>query len=163
MYDYKNDPYGKECLRLARKSKSIIGFGAVLVKDGEIIGRGWNRRSISDERAMLSHIDYAIHAEQACIIDAIKGGYDVVGCEVYVLGLVLRGPRKETMTIRTVPTFVCSKCPHTFIRFNTPVNIPYIHGWYQFSPEMALEVGKQVANKGVWGQFVAGGQHGFAN
>ncbi len=53
-------------------------FGAVIVKDGEIIGQGHNR--------VLSSKDPTAHAEVTAIRDASKNlnHFDLSGCEIYV-------------------------------------------------------------------------------
>ena len=52
-------------------------FGAVVVKDGKIIGRGRNH--------VLENIDPTAHGEVMAIRDACKntGSYDLSGCELY--------------------------------------------------------------------------------
>ena len=52
-------------------------FGAVIVKDGNIIGRGCNR--------VLADNDPTMHAEIVAIKDAAKNlnTYDLSGCEIY--------------------------------------------------------------------------------
>ena len=52
-------------------------FGACVVKDGQIIGRGSNH--------VLSNNDPTAHAEVMAIRDACKniGSYDLSGCELY--------------------------------------------------------------------------------
>ena len=52
-------------------------FGAVVVKDGKIIGRGWNM--------VTSKNDPTAHAEVSAIRDACKNldTFDLTGCELY--------------------------------------------------------------------------------
>src|SRR5665811_1126317 len=56
-------------------------FGAVVVKDGEIIGQGHNH--------VLSSKDPTAHAEVTAIRDASKNlhAFDLSGAEIYVNGL----------------------------------------------------------------------------
>lgn len=67
--------------------------GAIIVKGGEIIGRGWNkvtyekccnpcvRESIKDNSRV--ELCSAIHAEQMAIIDSIKNGKSLNGSRMY--------------------------------------------------------------------------------
>ena len=59
--------------------KTNVGgpFGACIVKDGKIIGRGSNH--------VLAHNDPTAHAEVMAIRDACKNinSYDLSGCEIY--------------------------------------------------------------------------------
>jgi tRNA(adenine34) deaminase len=67
-------------LELARQGLEAdeVPVGAVVVKDGEIIGRGFN--------APISRHDPTAHAEIMALRDAANqlGNYRLVGCELYV-------------------------------------------------------------------------------
>ncbi len=75
------EQYMKEAIRLAETgmNKGEGGpFGAVVVRDNTIIGRGWNR--------VLATNDPTAHAEITAIRDACRltGGYWLEGAEIYV-------------------------------------------------------------------------------
>lgn len=155
-YNYELDRYGKMCLEFAKQCKTDVGFGAVFVKNNKILGIGRNRLANAYDRLMIPHTDYAIHAEQSCILDAIEKGIDVNNGHVYVLGLCLIGKNKGKLTTRTERIFVCRKCPHVFIKYNINVHIPHITGWMKIGAEESLKIGSRVAQKGYWGNFVNG-------
>lgn len=75
-----NEKYMKEALRQAKKA-ALIGetpIGAVIVKNGEIISRGYNKRET--KKQSLAHAEIsAIH--KAC---RKLGGWRLWGCELYV-------------------------------------------------------------------------------
>ncbi|WP_293448408.1 bifunctional diaminohydroxyphosphoribosylaminopyrimidine deaminase/5-amino-6-(5-phosphoribosylamino)uracil reductase RibD [Persephonella sp.] len=68
--------YMKEALKLAEKGKGYThpnpAVGAVIVKDGKIIGKGYHRK------AGLPH------AEREAIKDAVSKGFDITGSTMYV-------------------------------------------------------------------------------
>lgn len=72
--------YMAEALHLAKEafSENEVPVGAVVVKNGEIVGRGRNRRE--EKNSVLSH------AEIEAIEDACKtlGSWHLDGCEIYV-------------------------------------------------------------------------------
>jgi hypothetical protein len=142
-YDYEQDPLGAACLALARQGKAQQCFGALVVKDGEIVAMGRNRRSVAGENESLGGgVDYAIHAEQAAILDALESGVDLTDASVYVLGTVLRGAAKGKLSVRASDSdqqFSCLRCARTLAAYDVPVFIPLPSGWHRLAPEETLE------------------------
>ena len=70
----------REAMGLAEEAarNGEVPVGAVVVKDGEVIGRGWNRP--------ISAADPTAHAEIVAMREAATklGNYRLVGCELYV-------------------------------------------------------------------------------
>lgn len=75
-----NEIFMSEALALARQalSEDEVPVGAVVVKDGEIIGRGYNRVEGSN--------DPTAHAEVIAIREAARalGAWRLTGCSIYV-------------------------------------------------------------------------------
>jgi tRNA(adenine34) deaminase len=75
-----DEDFMREALRLAEQAAQAgeVPVGAVVVKDGEIVGRGSN--------APISRHDPTSHAEIAALRDAAQrlGNYRLVGCELFV-------------------------------------------------------------------------------
>lgn len=75
-----DDTFMQAALDLAREGGSIgeVPVGAVVVKDGEIVGRGFN--------APISRHDPTAHAEIVALRDAAQrlGNYRLPGCDLYV-------------------------------------------------------------------------------
>ena len=72
--------YMREALVLAARAatEGEVPVGAVVVREGEIIGRGWN--------APISEHDPSAHAEIRALRDAAArlGNYRLPGCDLYV-------------------------------------------------------------------------------
>lgn len=70
----------RAALELARSAEQAgeVPVGAIVVKDGVIIGRGFN--------APISRHDPSAHAEMQALRDAAQhlGNYRLVGCELFV-------------------------------------------------------------------------------
>jgi tRNA(adenine34) deaminase len=70
----------RHALELASQSQAAgeVPVGAVVVKDGEIVGRGFN--------APISRHDPSAHAEMMALRDAAQrlGNYRLVDCELFV-------------------------------------------------------------------------------
>jgi len=69
-----------EALALARvaEARGEVPVGAVIIKDGEIVGRGGN--------APIAAVDPTAHAEISALRDAGRrlGNYRLAGCDLYV-------------------------------------------------------------------------------
>jgi tRNA(adenine34) deaminase len=76
----RDEFFMREALALARRAEAMgeVPVGAVVVKDGEIVGCGWN--------APISLHDPSAHAEMAALRDAAQrlGNYRLTECELYV-------------------------------------------------------------------------------
>lgn len=70
----------REALELAKQAEAAgeVPVGAIVVKDGVIIGRGFN--------APISRHDPSAHAEMMALREAAQhlGNYRLVGCELFV-------------------------------------------------------------------------------
>ncbi len=70
----------KEALKEAHKAYETdeVPIGAVIVRNGEIVGRGYNQKETLK--------DATLHAEMSAIRDACKnlGGWRLPGCTMYV-------------------------------------------------------------------------------
>ncbi len=76
----RDEAFMRAALELAQLAEAAgeVPVGALVVKDGEIIGRGYN--------APISRHDPSAHAEMMALRDAAQhiGNYRLVGCELYV-------------------------------------------------------------------------------
>ena len=76
---YSPEAFMREAIKLSAESVRSGGgpFGAVIVRDGEIIARGENRVTVCN--------DPTAHAEVSAIREAAArlGTYDLSGCELY--------------------------------------------------------------------------------
>ena len=76
----RDEVFMRTSLELARQAEAAgeVPVGAVVVLDGEIIGRGYN--------APISRHDPSAHAEMMALRDAAHniGNYRLVGCELFV-------------------------------------------------------------------------------
>lgn len=75
-----DEDYMKLALELAQQAADAgeVPVGALVVKDGEIVGRGYNQP--------ISGADPSAHAEMVALRDAAQhlGNYRLVGCTLYV-------------------------------------------------------------------------------
>lgn len=81
MPSQKHDEFMKKAIELSRRAsileKSGGVFGAVIVKDGKVIGEGYNQ--------VVKHNDPTWHAEIQAIREACKklGTFHLEGCDLY--------------------------------------------------------------------------------
>lgn len=70
----------EEALREAQRAEAAgeVPIGAVVVFEGRVVGRGWNRNILDD--------DATAHAEIVALRDAGRtlGNYRLTGCDLYV-------------------------------------------------------------------------------
>jgi len=76
----ENERFLREAIRLGQEpsaSGRFGPFGAVVVRDGEVVGRGHNR--------VTADLDPTAHAEIVAIRDACRrlGTFSLAGCEMY--------------------------------------------------------------------------------
>ena len=80
MYEHDLNEYMRAALDEAEKAFSIgeVPVGAVVVKDGQIVGRGHNSTETDK--------DPTCHAEISALRDAAKtlGGWRLIGCDMFV-------------------------------------------------------------------------------
>ncbi len=78
--DEEDEIFMRAALELARQAAQAgeVPVGAVVVRDGEIVGRGYNQP--------ISRHDPSAHAEMVALRDAAQriGNYRLVGCELFV-------------------------------------------------------------------------------
>lgn len=79
-HDAQDEHWMSEALRLARRAaeEGEVPIGAVVVRDGRIVGRGWNRN--------IGLNDPSAHAEIMALREAgiEAGNHRLPGCELYV-------------------------------------------------------------------------------
>lgn len=139
------DPVYQRCLELARKPKSsIMRFGALIIKDGRIIGEGWNRRVRKGEKPPFP-VGYAYHAEQAALADAINSGYDPSDAAMYIAGEFADG----STYLPTERFFTCVTCANKLVQFRMQVFIPVIDHWEGMTAEEAQASAKELKKRGT--------------
>lgn len=84
----------------AYRSDMRFKHGAVIVKDGEIVARGFNY--IYKGRRSMNH--YSMHAERSAIYNALHCKIDLEGASIYVVRLNKRGNLSHSK-----PCYHCAK------------------------------------------------------
>ena len=100
-----------------------------MVKDGDILGRGYNRSvfcTTSDKPYGIIRQGYCNHAEIEALNDAIINGNNIKDAEIYVGGYF----PKENNLLFLHNEYTCLRCPPILKKFNVNViNIPTPNGW----------------------------------
>lgn len=77
--DHHDELWMEEALRCAQRALEIgeVPVGAIVVSNGNIVGRGWNRN--------ISHSDPTAHAEVMALREAGRtlGNYRLGGCDLF--------------------------------------------------------------------------------
>lgn len=131
----------RECIGLVLRSKGARErYGAILIGEGEIIGRGYNRSiaHASFPGIRLKRVirqGYANHAEVEAINDALLTGKSVEGAGVYVAGYF---PSNGNLFLHD--TFTCDRCAKIMSEWGVrAVYVPSMRGWIERPIAVALE------------------------
>lgn len=134
-----------ECIRLATNSKSEQErYGSLAIKDGKIIGKGYNKRVDPKENdPRIKNMGYANHAEFNAISDAIRNDIDISGADIYVAGLLLVN-KEWRLFLKEEPAFTCVKCAKNFIKYGiASVVVPTPTGWQTLSTHQAYIISQE--------------------
>ena len=123
------------CINESVKSKSDSErYGAVLVYNDNIIGKGFNRRIIPEDTIRMG---YANHAEVNTINDALLNNTFLEGSVIYVAGYF---PKEGYLFLKEESAvFTCKYCPKHLINYGIDtIYTPSLDGWKLISSEEAL-------------------------
>jgi hypothetical protein len=138
------DSYYLRCISLALRSKGEERFGCLAVKNGEVIGEGFNR-AIATPAFKLDRIirqGYANHAEIEAMNDALSKGYDIRGCELFTAGYF-----PDLGRLEFTDQYNCMKCIPYMERYGIAgLNDPMPNGWVKKSLGLALAQAKVYTN-----------------
>jgi deoxycytidylate deaminase len=147
--DIFDDGIYKMCMELAHKSKGDKErYGAVLVKDGVLIGTGYNRAiahtSFAAPLVRIIKQGYVNHAEVEAMNDALLHGEDIEDSIMYVAGYF---PKEKKLFLHE--TFTCALCAKSMYQWGvTTVCVPAINGWTERPIKIALEEAQKLKEHG---------------
>jgi len=139
-----NDKFYQECLSFALQSKGISErYGSIVVKDGEILGGGWNRAiahpAWTKKLERIIRQGYTNHAEVEALNDVLMNNFqDVEGADIYVAGYF-----SKTKQLFFQDAYTCVKCPPKVQEYGIRnIIIPTVDGWRERSIEEASKEAK---------------------
>lgn len=139
------DEYYRRCISLALKSKGKERYGSLLVKDGAIIGEGFNRAIAHVSFGKLERVirqGMANHAEVEAINDAISRGENTKGASLYVAGFF---PSQGLLFFKNA--YTCVRClPHIKAHEICCICIPKPKQWFEKSLSAALTDAEKFKN-----------------
>jgi hypothetical protein len=142
------------CMGLASHSKSDgERYGSLLVKNGKILGRGYNR-AIAHPYIHLERIirmGYANHAEIEAMNDALMEGYNIKGADLYVAGYFPEPHTgfsgKNRLLLKDGPWFTCVRCiPYMEEYGIRRIIVPTTRGWGELSIDEAASCAQRFKN-----------------
>lgn len=159
MADKKNldivkDPLFIRCLSLAALSKGTTErYGSLLVKDGEVLGQGYNRAIAHPSFGRLERIlrmGYANHAEVEAMDQGLQSlGVDTLeGYDIYVGGYFPK-PMEDfeqpgRLFMKKGAVFTCVRCIPYFERYNLRnIFVPTLNGWSSLAVAEAKEIAEE--------------------
>ena len=146
-----SDPFYKKCIEIAKLSKGASQrYGSLLVRDGVVIGEGYNRSIAHRSFGRLERIvrqGYCNHAEIEALNDALMNDYDVTDSEIYVGGYF---PERSGLLFLK-REYTCTKCPPILKRWGIfRINVPTPQGWLPKNIEEAMAEAKTYKDGGIY-------------
>ena len=121
------DPLYRDCIQTATRSKGNERYGSLILKEGRVIGRGFNR-AIAHPAFRLERVlkqGMANHSEVEALHDALMHLEDTQGADLYVAGFF---PRTGQLFMHR--TFTCVRCiPYLQEAGIENIFVPMPDGW----------------------------------
>ena len=123
------DIYWQRCIELALRSGSENQrYGAIIARDDQIIGEGWNRL-LGRKEPFPFKTSFFLHAEKAAIGNAIltHGQELLKGAVIYVAGFFYK--ERKPLILKPPNSNTCVVCTQHYPRFGLFGAFPKDHGW----------------------------------
>ena len=135
------DPLWQRCINLALRSGSENQrYGALVVRNGKIIGQGWNRLLKKGEPFPFK-TTFFLHAERAAIGDAMfaQTPDTICGAVVYVAGFLVKERHPLVRRAAMINMGTCVQCARLYANHNLSVAFMSETGWIHLSGPKALQ------------------------